>query len=82
MRVLEKLSESLIFAGKTMYDLCTKVSHEESQENLRIAYKMVMFLILFFVANVSKGRQKTQADMIADAISKDGGRKKRARNEI
>lgn len=66
MRVLEKLSETLHHIGTIMLKECMRVSSEDSLEKLRVAYKMTIFLVLYYVTAVAKCKQKaSQADMIA-----------------
>ena len=76
MRVLEKLSETLHHLGTVLLKECQRVSSEESLEQLRVSFKMTMFLTLFYVTAVAKCKQKSsQADMIAEAIGKDKKKK-------
>lgn len=76
MRVLEKLSETLQCAGQIILKEINRISSEESVEYLRVCYKRVIFLILFFVTAVAKCKSKTtQADMIAEAINKEKKKK-------
>lgn len=50
---------------------CLRMSNQDSLEQLRISYKMSIFLILYLVTVVTKAKQKsTQADLLVDAINK------------
>ena len=76
MRVLEKLSETLHHLGTILLKECNRITSEESLDILRVAYKMTMFLILYYITTVAKCKQKvTQADIIAEAIGKDKKKK-------
>ena len=56
------------------------LSEESNASKLRVSFKMVIFLCLYFIQATSLKKQKAQGDLIADAMNKEKG-KRRQKNE-
>jgi hypothetical protein len=53
------------------------LSEESNTSKLRISFKMVIFLCLYFISATSLKKQKAgQGDLIADTMNREKGRKK------
>jgi hypothetical protein len=52
------------------------LSEESNIPKLRVAFKMVMFLCLYFVSATALKKQKAQGDLIAETMNRERGKKK------
>ena len=52
------------------------LSEESNTSKLRLAFKMVMFLCLYFISSTSLKKQKGSGDLMTDAMNRERGRKK------
>lgn len=52
------------------------LSEESNTTKLRLSFKMVMFLCLYFISSTSLKKQKVQGDLVAETMNRERGRKK------
>ena len=80
MRVLEELSSTVQYITENMLKHLQDITEESNLPKLRLSFKMVIFLCLYFISATTIKKQKAvQGDIIAEAINKEKGKKK-ARN--
>ena len=52
------------------------ISEESNTSKLRVSFKMVMFLCLYFISATSIKKQKPQGDLLAETMNRERGKKK------
>jgi len=77
MKVLEELAASIQYITENMLKHLENVSEDSDIGKLRVAFKMVIFLCLYFISATTLKKQKTgQGDIITEAMNKEKGRKR------
>ena len=81
MKLLEKLSETLHHIGTIIFKECLRLTEDEDPEQARVSFKMVIFLILFFIWTIGKRhKKKSKLDLLDEATGK-GAKKKKNKAE-
>jgi hypothetical protein len=81
MKVLEELSATVQYiASHILKETFAPYGEEFNVMSLRISFKMIIFLTVYFISSTTLKKIKTgQGDILNDAMNKEKG-KKRARN--
>ena len=76
IKVLEELSSTIQYVTELMLKNLQYLSEESNTTKLRLSFKMVMFLCLYFISSTSLKKQKVQGDLVAETMNRERGRKK------
>jgi hypothetical protein len=77
MRVLEELAASVHYITENMLKQVNQLTDDSDISSLRVAFKMVVFLCLYFISATTLKKPKTgQGDIITEAMNKEKGRKR------
>ena len=82
IKVLEELSSTIQYITELMLKNLQMLTEESNVSKLRLSFKMVIFLCLYFISATSPKKQKAQGDLITETMNREKGRKKQKQDSF